>query len=492
MYRPLLAAIAVCLAGALGGCGEKQEPTSGDSDLNAGLTVMSFNVWYGGGSVDSGQIAAAIRAADADVVGIQEPEGNIERIAADAGMPYSAPSLHLISRYPIIPAERNGIPFGYVEVEPDRVVAVANAHLTCCPYGPNLVRNGKTAAEVEAVEARLRLPEVKPYGRALSSLADEGVPVFMTGDMNSPSHLDWTEEATTSRDLPYPLEWPASKALAEAGMRDSFREAHPDPATEPGLTWTPGTPPPDVREDETTDRIDWVLASGPAKTLDSKLVGEEGGPDVDVGVSPWGSDHRAVASTFDVDPAAAPDLVAASPRVVPRGERVTLRYALGGSGGGREVGVLKGGKPVETIPVYDGADHIAPMLGTEVLEPGRYEAGLIDSDGEVLARSPFWVAGPSGRPQVSTDGKAYAPGEEIEVSWEGAPGNKLDWIGVYPADDPSLYSYAGFVYTGARPSGRLELTRSDVGKLAPGRYRATLMLDDGYTILAEAPFRVGR
>ncbi len=79
------------------------------------------------------------------------------------------------------------------------------------------------------------------------------------------------------------------------------------------------------------------------------------------------------------------------------------------------------------------------------------------------------------------------------MSWRNAPGNKLDWIGVYPdaGDDPSLYSYAGFVYTGARPDGSLTLTKADIGTLAPGNYRATLMLDDGYTILAESPFRVG-
>ena len=36
----------------------------------------------------------------------------------------------------------------------------------------------------------------------------------------------------------------------------------------------------------------------PARTLAAKLVGDEGGPDVDIGLDPYGSDHRAVASTF--------------------------------------------------------------------------------------------------------------------------------------------------------------------------------------------------
>ena len=49
------------------------------------LTVETFNVWYGGGQVEFNRIGNAIKAAGADVVGIQEPEGNLRRIADVAG-----------------------------------------------------------------------------------------------------------------------------------------------------------------------------------------------------------------------------------------------------------------------------------------------------------------------------------------------------------------------------------------------------------------------
>lgn len=486
----LLAALVLALAGA--GCGEKGEPEEDPDGVE--LTVMSFNVWYGGASVDVNSVGEAIRAADADVVGVQEPEANLAELARVSGMPHYEPSLHLLSRYPILPAERNGIPFAYLEVEPDRVVAIANGHLLCCPYGPNLAAKGKTAEQVEAVESRLRMPEAQRYGRALASLADDGVPTFMTGDFNSPSHLDWTADAVAARDLPYELDWPASQALADAGLRDTYREAHPDPAADPGITWTPGTPPPHVRPDETLDRIDWVLAAGPVETLESALVGEPGGEGVDVAVDPWGSDHRAVASTTVVEPAPAPYLVAADPRVVTAGERVTIPYTLGGRGGGREVGIFApdGRRPegLETIPIFDGADHLAPRLGTAGLDPGRYRVAMTAADGSVLADAPLWIQAADAQPEIETTAPVYAPGDPIDVRWRDGPGNKLDWIGVFDAADPSRYDYLGFVYAGARPEGSLTLTRADIGKLDPGRYEVALMLDDGYSVIAADGFEV--
>ena len=100
------------------------------------LTVQTFNVWYGGGQVEFDRIGNAIRAAGADVVGIQEPEGNLRRIADVAGMSFTDETLHLISHYPIYAVERGGVRFAYVAVGPGRVVAIGNVHLPATPYGP--------------------------------------------------------------------------------------------------------------------------------------------------------------------------------------------------------------------------------------------------------------------------------------------------------------------------------------------------------------------
>ena len=194
------------------------------------LTVMTFNVWYGGVQVDFDKIGRAIRAADADIVGVQEPEGNLRRIARSARMPYVDETLHVISRYPLFAARAGGVRIAYAAIDLDHVVAIANVHLTATPYGPELVRDGGSARAVLKLERETRLPEIQPYLKPLARLAQRGVPVFVVGDMNSPSHLDWTPAVAAVRgQVAYPLAWPVSKALAGAGFRDSYRDAHPDP-----------------------------------------------------------------------------------------------------------------------------------------------------------------------------------------------------------------------------------------------------------------------
>jgi endonuclease/exonuclease/phosphatase family metal-dependent hydrolase len=457
------------------------------------ITVMTFNVWYGGGQVEFNRIGNAIKAAGADLVGVQEPEGNLRRIADAAGMSYTDETLHLISHYPIYAVERGGVRFAYVAVGPGRVVAIGNVHLPATPYGPELVRDGKSAAEVLKTERETRLPEIRPYLAPLSRQAARGVPTFLTGDFNSPSHLDWTPAVAAVRpQVKYPLRWPVSAALAGAGFRDSYREVHPDPLARPGLTWTAGTPPPRIRDRETLDRIDWVNVNGPATTLASKLVGEPGGPDVDIGV-PWGSDHRSVASTFEVAAAPAPPLAHAEPRVVRRGEPVLIRY-IGARGTAKRIGILasRGGRPLVSLPIADTSDHRAAYFGTAGLRPGMYRAGLL-SHGRLLASSRFWVLGHDERPHIRTSRRVYRPGQPIGLRWSGMPGNKYDWVGIYRATRPlDLYGYYGFSYIGALPAGRLSMTTADLGKLAPGRYVAGLFLDDGYALLARTSFRVRR
>src|SRR3990172_886892 len=147
------------------------------------LRVMTFNIWYGGEQVSFAQTADVIRAARPDLIGVQEPDGNLRVLANAAGFSYVDEKRNIISRFPLFDPDTGDrhYPYTWVLVRPGGVVAFANAHLTSTPFGPDLVRDGGSPQEVLAVEKRVRLPEVEPYIKALSELMIRGVPVFFAG-----------------------------------------------------------------------------------------------------------------------------------------------------------------------------------------------------------------------------------------------------------------------------------------------------------------------
>src|SRR6185369_14550807 len=137
------------------------------------------------------------------------------------------------SRFPLLPIQRNGVALAYVEVATGRVVAVANTQLPSD-------RSGSKAATDVALQ---RIAVLKPMATVLPALASDGVPTFLTGNFNAPSHLDQPEAATKSGAAStQKLEWLASKLLADRGLIDSYRAVHADPVAKPGATWTPGHP----------------------------------------------------------------------------------------------------------------------------------------------------------------------------------------------------------------------------------------------------------
>ncbi|MFE9030786.1 hypothetical protein ACFYOA_31765 [Streptomyces iakyrus] len=133
-----------------------------------------------------------------------------------------------------------------VRVDETRDVDVWTAHFPSTPYRPY---------EAAFDGLPVRLARMRDTLRRIAHSAGPGRPVIRTGDFDTPSHLDWP-------DVP----WPVTQAAEKAGLRDSYREAHPGPAAGPGHTWSPvhrehedgsGRPEPH-------DRIDYVLHNGQA------------------------------------------------------------------------------------------------------------------------------------------------------------------------------------------------------------------------------------
>jgi exonuclease III len=287
------------------------------------LRVMSYNIWGGGANEGKGidETVAAIKAAGADIVGIQETKVEPDPCTAtdceatgDSVAPAIAEALGwhvydqtqqnvalwanaVISRYPIGPASENdlGVP---IDVE-GRTVWIFNVHLDDEPYQPYQllsIEYGpapfiKTEAEAIEFANQTRGPAMDLLEADMAAATD-AVAVFVTGDFNEPGYLDWTEAAVVAGHHPIEVEWPTTKRLADQGFIDAYRTVHPDPVAKPAYTWTPTYE--ETATDDHPDRIDFVFARGAALTVtDAAIVGEDG-PRSDIKVAPWPSDHRAV------------------------------------------------------------------------------------------------------------------------------------------------------------------------------------------------------
>ena len=468
------------------------------------LKVMVFNIEDGGTQVSFAKVVQAIKKSGADVAGIEEACGHIPRLARLLGWPYFDTRLQIVSRYPLVdPPGGNGV-YTFVQLAPGRVVAMENVHLPSAPYGPNWVRNGKTRAQVLALERRVRLPAIQDQLAALPGLAAADIPVFLTGDFNSPSYRDWTEATVGTRKyVRYAVKWPVSVAVEAAGFRDSFREVYPNPVKTPGLTWWAPRPHvsgwnPGPRDPQ--DRIDFVYAAGAATATASRIVGEKSNPAVKVSVTPWPSDHRAVVSTFSVTPATPPVLVAVDQRLVAVGQDLKVTFHSPGATGEQVAIVPAGGDPAAAIAEQTtGAGSPADgtlTFATAGFAPGAYETLLLDGSDAVLAHIPFWVKAPGAKPQIATDKHIYNVDEPIQVTWQDAPGNRWDWVGIYKAGaDPNVAWYILWLYTNASIDGSATFDKHAWGggwPLPPGKYSLYLLRDDAYHTLATATFRVRR
>lgn len=515
---PVLAAmllvVTVVLVGGLAACGKKtQTAVVAPPGKPMTLKLMEFNIENGGTQISLKQVVAAIKVANPDVVGIEEAYLNTPRIAKMAGFPYFSNSMQIVSRYPLLEPSTTGGAYTLVEVQPGYCMALSNVHLPSNDYGPHEIRIGWSAAKVIAMENKVRMPAIQKQIEVLPAVAKTGIPVFLVGDFNSPSNLDYTQATVGTRPyMPYALDWPVSVALLGAGFRDSFRDVYPDPVKNPGLTWP--APRPNVSgwnpgPKSPADRIDFIYAIGPSKTVVSQVVGEKGNPAVGVQVPPpWPSDHRGVMSTFELTPAPLPVMVAVNEPLVTVGRQLIVTFHAPGAGGEKVALVTAAGDPKSAAITSQSTGAAGTINGqltfaTDTLAPGDYEAVLTDANGGALTRTPFWVQAVGAKPIITTDKSTYTKGEPIVVSWKNAPANRWDWLGVYKssAADPNVDYYLIWQYTGgaiagtlAGPvAGSLNLDQTAQGSpwpLPPGKYVVYYLVADGYKAVAKAVFTV--
>ena len=296
---------------------------AGPAGAETKLRIMSFNIWGGGGNEGKGveETVAVLKAADPDIVGIQEtrlegadctadhcpPQGaSVAKAIAEAlGYHYHDQTAEnaalwsnaILSRHPIGPASPHdlGVPIDVNGV----TVWAFNIHHDDEPYQPYQllgIEYGpapfiKTEAEAVDWANRTRGPAMDLLFQDIAA-AEDAAAVLVFGDFNEPSEHDWTEAAVAAGQQPVKVVWPTTHRLSEAGFVDTYRAVWTDPVARPAFTWTPQGDEKDPEDHH--DRIDFAFARAAGlKVLGAWIVGETGRR-TDLAVDPWPSDHRAV------------------------------------------------------------------------------------------------------------------------------------------------------------------------------------------------------
>ncbi len=296
-------------------------PAHAKGENVARLRVLSFNTWHDGTRVENGfeKIAKAIAQSGADVACLQESSaGTARRLAERLGwhaVEGGGGSVQMVSRYPVAEVITGAKPGSdrmigarfRLDGHPEAGLVVFNLHLDFRHYGPYAAQMaGATAASVLEENARSeRVAQMRGVLETMRRFLDQadGDPVILTGDFNVPSHLDWTESTAAAHGGVGPVAWPESMMVEKAGLADSFRTCHPDPALTPGNTWSAIH-----KGEEPQDRIDFIYHLGSAlRVIDCKLFATA----VETTVEAWGdgaeaasgntwpSDHSAVLATYE-------------------------------------------------------------------------------------------------------------------------------------------------------------------------------------------------
>lgn len=349
----LLSCLAILLALLTAAPAGADRPDAGTSGKPATLRILSLNTWHGGTTVPDGfqRILDTIEVSDANVVLLTESGDTTQRVADALSTPeqkyYAASSgdAGIVSAFPII--EEGDLPDMKKAVLDlgSREAAVYAAHLYYRNYATYLPRGYGGGVDEPSEFAQYGWDKL-PFGpvldvpKILKVNQDSGRPdvirqfvadarteqakgraVFLGGDFNEPSTLDWTDATADLFDhhgLTIP--WQSTEILRAEGFVDSYRSRYPDPVTHPGFTWPSDNA--DMPTEELTwapeaderDRIDYIFHAprpglklqevgivGPRTTIvrnervlenteDNFLPTPEG----------WPSDHKAVLAEYRV------------------------------------------------------------------------------------------------------------------------------------------------------------------------------------------------
>ena len=204
-------------------------------------------------------------------------------------------------------------------------------------------------------------------------------------------------------------------------------------------------------------------------------------------------------TTMTVAPATSPTIVSVDDPRAMVGDQVVTHYHGDGSAGSRLV-VVPQAAASDAAPVAQSPADGSGSLGTAAFDtarwdPGAYDVVLVGADGAEEARATVWVEA-SEQTVVTTDRRVYRAGQPVEVAWHGAPGNRWDWVSVYPYHARTgSGNYQQWSYTGSTIDGSTTIDATTHGgswPLRPGRYTVYFMVDDSYVNVASTDITVVR
>ena len=284
------------------------------------VSMLQFNIWQEGTMVPQGYeaIVREIARLQPDFVMLSEVRNyhdtrfcdRIVQSLQEKGLAYNSFYSYdsgLLSRYPI--------------TDSTTIFPIKNDHGTI--YSNNWQKMDAPLTDTTEILRRnalsLRDEAIHNFTADAQKEIAGGSLVFLGGDFNEPSHLDWTEATKDSAEHHgVIIAWPATSTLQQCSFRDAYRSLYPNPITHPGYTYPSDNPAlapekitwaPDADERE---RIDFIFYY-PHKNLklkEASVVGPNGcirkgkwAPELsrDSFILPqdtWPSDHKGVWAKF--------------------------------------------------------------------------------------------------------------------------------------------------------------------------------------------------
>lgn len=256
--------------------------------------ILEFNIWNGGRThgdkIGVERVVEVIRTSGADIIGMIETYGSGAKIADALGyyLYLHSSNLSIISRYPIERTYDFFKPFNCaaatIAISKTQKINYINLWLHYLPSTAAQIKEALSPEVIAQQEWDTRAGELKQILSDAKPLTESQTPLFISGDFNIGSHLDWSEQ---NRDLHegYAVRWPTSVMMEQAGFLDSYRVVNPDVRKAPGMTWSPQF------KDELQYRIDFIYYRGEGVEPIRSVM-------IDQHPVRYPSDHAAVMTTF--------------------------------------------------------------------------------------------------------------------------------------------------------------------------------------------------